>query len=75
MQMWSRGQYSGVQYSGVQYSTVLILMGLCNRKEDNIHEIFYRGAPWQFYRGLFGRSRGERSDPRLCLFVLKLLNL
>ena len=49
----------------ITWRCILRHMGLCNRKEDNIHEIFYRGAPWQFYRGLFGRSRGERSDPRL----------
>ena len=40
-------------------------MGLCNKKGDNIHEIFYPGALSQFHRGLFGRSQGERSDPRL----------
>ena len=40
-------------------NTILRHMGLLNRKEDEIHEIFYRGVPWQFYRGLFGRSRGS----------------
>ena len=34
-------------------------MGLCNRKEHKIYEIFYRGALWQFYRGLFGQGEGS----------------
>ena len=54
-----------LRYSRVDYSTGLGRMGLCNRKEDKNHEIFYRGAPSQFYRGLFGRSQGKCSDPRL----------
>ena len=35
-----------------QSKTILRLMGPCNRKEDEIHEIFYQGALRQFYRGL-----------------------